>query len=106
MPITRTQKLLLLSDCGGANAARFLGLKGGVVALPSVGHLPIAHYPTYASKWNPIDGVEVEVALLTRSMPKILPTVSFSGPGYVHPDSRHVHRKSGLIASRETFRQG
>jgi hypothetical protein len=49
--------LLLLLDCGGANAARSLRFKEDLIALSQrFGlRLRIAHYPPYTSKWNPIE---------------------------------------------------
>jgi len=50
-------ELLLLFDCGGANAARSLRFKEDLIALSQrLGlRLRIAHYPPYTSKWNPIE---------------------------------------------------
>jgi hypothetical protein len=50
-------ELLLLCDCGGANAARSLRFKEDLIALAGrLGmRLRIAHYPPYTSKWNPIE---------------------------------------------------
>jgi hypothetical protein len=50
-------ELLLLFDCGGANAARSLRFKEDLIALSGrLGlRLRIAHYPPYTSKWNPIE---------------------------------------------------
>lgn len=50
-------ELILLCDCGGANAARSLRFKEDVIDVAR--HLGvrvrIAHYPPYTSKWNPIE---------------------------------------------------
>ena len=50
-------ELILLCDCGGANAARSLRFKEDMIELTR--HLGlrvrIAHYPPYTSKWNPIE---------------------------------------------------
>jgi hypothetical protein len=50
-------ELLLLCDCGGANAARSLRFKEDLIDLARhLGmRLRIAHYPPYTSKWNPIE---------------------------------------------------
>ena len=50
-------ELILLCDCGGANAARFLRFKEDVIDLARrLGlRVRIAHYPPYTSKWNPIE---------------------------------------------------
>ena len=50
-------ELLLLCDCGGANAARSLRFKEDLIELATrLGvRLRIAHYPPYTSKWNPIE---------------------------------------------------
>jgi hypothetical protein len=50
-------ELILLCDCGGANAARSLRFKEDVIALTRrLGvRVRIAHYPPYTSKWNPIE---------------------------------------------------
>jgi len=50
-------ELLLLFDCGGANAARSLRFKEDLIDLARrLGvRLRIAHYPPYTSKWNPIE---------------------------------------------------
>jgi len=50
-------EVLLLCDCGGANAARSLRFKEDVIALSRrLGlRVRIAHYPPYTSKWNPIE---------------------------------------------------
>jgi hypothetical protein len=50
-------EILLLFDCGGANAARSLRFKEDLIALSARLGLPlrIAHYPPYTSKWNPIE---------------------------------------------------
>ena len=50
-------ELILLCDCGGANAARSLRFKEDMIELTR--HLGlrvrIAHYPPYTSKWHPIE---------------------------------------------------
>lgn len=53
----RATEILLLFDCGGANAARSLRFKEDLIALSAqLGlRLRIAHYPPYTSKWNPIE---------------------------------------------------
>ncbi len=50
-------ELLLLFDCGGANAARSLRFKEDLIELATrLGvRLRIAHDPPYNSKWNPIE---------------------------------------------------
>lgn len=50
-------ELILLCDCGGANAARSLRFKEDVIELARrLGlRVRIAHYPPYTSKWNPIE---------------------------------------------------
>lgn len=50
-------ELILLCDCGGANAARSLRFKEDVIELSRrLGvRVRIAHYPPYTSKWNPIE---------------------------------------------------
>ncbi|MFB1490692.1 MULTISPECIES: ISAzo13 family transposase [unclassified Thiocapsa] len=50
-------ELVLLCDCGGANAARSLRFKEDLIELATrFGvRLRIAHYPPYTSKWNPIE---------------------------------------------------
>jgi hypothetical protein len=50
-------EVILLCDCGGANAARSLRFKEDLIALAArLGvRLRIAHYPPYTSKWNPIE---------------------------------------------------
>lgn len=50
-------ELVLLCDCGGANAARSLRFKEDLIDLARrLGvRLRIAHYPPYTSKWNPIE---------------------------------------------------
>jgi hypothetical protein len=50
-------ELVLLCDCGGANAARSLRFKEDLIDLSNhLGmRLRIAHYPPYTSKWNPIE---------------------------------------------------
>jgi len=49
--------VILLCDCGGANAARSLRFKEDVIELARrLGvRVRIAHYPPYTSKWNPIE---------------------------------------------------
>jgi hypothetical protein len=50
-------ELVLLCDCGGANAARSLRFKEDLIEVSRrLGLcLRIAHYPPYTSKWNPIE---------------------------------------------------
>jgi hypothetical protein len=50
-------ELILLCDCGGANAARSLRFKEDMIELAQrLGvRVRIAHYPPYTSKWNPIE---------------------------------------------------
>jgi hypothetical protein len=50
-------ELIVLCDCGGANAARSLRFKEDVIELTRrLGmRVRIAHYPPYTSKWNPIE---------------------------------------------------
>jgi hypothetical protein len=50
-------EVILLCDCGGANAARSLRFKEDVIELARrLGlRVRIAHYPPYTSKWNPIE---------------------------------------------------
>jgi Rhodopirellula transposase DDE domain len=50
-------ELILLCDCGGANAARSLRFKEDMIELSRrVGvRVRIAHDPPYTSKWNPIE---------------------------------------------------
>jgi hypothetical protein len=50
-------ELVLLFDCGGANAARSLRFKEDLIGLADrLGvRLRIAHYPPSTSKWNPIE---------------------------------------------------
>jgi hypothetical protein len=50
-------EVILLCDCGGANAARSLRFKEDMIALARrLGlRVRIAHYPPYTSKWNPIE---------------------------------------------------
>ncbi len=50
-------ELLLLCDCGGANAARPLRFQEDLLALAGrlAMRLRVAHYPPYTSKWNPIE---------------------------------------------------
>jgi hypothetical protein len=50
-------ELVLLCDCGGANAARSLRFKEDLIELAKrLGlALRIVHYPPYTSKWNPIE---------------------------------------------------
>lgn len=49
--------VILLFDCGGANAARSLRFQEDLIALAArLGvRLRIVHYPPYTSKWNPIE---------------------------------------------------
>ncbi len=52
------QRLLVLADCGGSNAARSRAFKKFLqekIADEFALVLTIAHYPTGASKWNPIE---------------------------------------------------
>jgi hypothetical protein len=52
------QRLLVLADCGGSNAARSRAFKKFLqdkVADEYGLHITIAHYPTGASKWSPIE---------------------------------------------------
>ena len=50
-------EVILLCDCGGANAARSLRFKEDMIDLSRrLGlRVRIAHYPPYTSKWNPIE---------------------------------------------------
>jgi hypothetical protein len=50
-------EVIVLCDCGGANAARSLRFKEDVIELSRrLGlRVRIAHYPPYTSKWNPIE---------------------------------------------------
>jgi len=50
-------EVILLCDCGGANAARSLRFKEDMIELARRFGLRvrIAHYPPYTSKWNPIE---------------------------------------------------
>lgn len=50
-------ELLLLCDCGGANAARSLLFKECLLAVAQCLQMRVrvAHYPPYTSKWNPIE---------------------------------------------------
>ncbi len=49
--------LLLLADCGGSNSYRHHVFKEALQRLANaIGlEIRIAHYPPYASKWNPIE---------------------------------------------------
>lgn len=52
-----TDRMLLLMDAGGANAARSVQFKHEMLKLAARTGLEIrvAHYPPYCSKWNPIE---------------------------------------------------
>lgn len=52
-----TDRILLLMDAGGANAARGVQFKHEMLKLAARTGLEIrvAHYPPYCSKWNPIE---------------------------------------------------
>lgn len=53
----KTDRVLLLMDAGGANAARSVQFKHEMLKLAERTGLEIrvAHYPPYCSKWNPIE---------------------------------------------------
>ena len=50
-------EVLLLFDCGGANAARSLRFKEDLITVAGqLGlRVRVAHFPPYTSKWNPIE---------------------------------------------------
>jgi DDE family transposase len=55
---TGTRQLLILADTGGSNGYRCTAWKTELqeqVASPFGLHVTVAHYPTGASKWNPIE---------------------------------------------------
>ena len=57
-PLSRSHQLLILSDTGGSNGARRRTWKTELQSqlADSLGlTLTVAHYPTGASKWNPIE---------------------------------------------------
>ncbi len=53
----QANRVLLLMDAGGANAARSVQFKHEMLKLAARTGLEIrvAHYPPYCSKWNPIE---------------------------------------------------
>jgi hypothetical protein len=53
----KAKRLLFLCDAGGANSYRSHGFKHAIQDLANEINLEIvvAHYPSYASKWNPIE---------------------------------------------------
>jgi len=52
-----SQKILILIDAGGANSYRHHLFKASIMRLAKVMGIQvhIKHYPSYASKWNPIE---------------------------------------------------
>jgi Rhodopirellula transposase DDE domain len=55
---SRSRQLLVLADTGGSNSCRCYAWKTEVqsqLANPFVLSVTVAHYPTGASKWNPIE---------------------------------------------------
>ena len=54
---TKTQRLLIQADCGGANSNRSWRWKAGLQRLADEFQLTITvtHFPPSASKWNPIE---------------------------------------------------
>ena len=51
------RELLILADSGSSNGARVHGWKNGLQGMANrTGlHITVAHYPTGASKWNPVE---------------------------------------------------
>jgi hypothetical protein len=54
---SKTKKILILADSGSSNSARAHGWKAGLqeIADETGLRITVAHYPTGASKWNPVE---------------------------------------------------